>query len=133
MHKNAYLRDAWNWIDFLVVVTGLIEILKLPLLSLNSLRTLRVIRPLRSISAIPSMKKLIQGMIDSMQSLVYAILFMGFVFVNFAIFGIQQFGGAYFYRCRTEPGPVGDIWAYDTQIRSLCSNETSGGFQCQEN
>jgi hypothetical protein len=21
-HKNAYLRDGWNWIDFIVVVIG---------------------------------------------------------------------------------------------------------------
>lgn len=21
-HKNAYLRDSWNWIDFVVVVIG---------------------------------------------------------------------------------------------------------------
>lgn len=25
MHKNAYLRDGWNWIDFFVVVISLIE------------------------------------------------------------------------------------------------------------
>jgi voltage-dependent calcium channel L type alpha-1D len=22
IHKNAYLRDGWNWIDFVVVVIG---------------------------------------------------------------------------------------------------------------
>ena len=25
IHKNAYLRDAWNWLDFIVVVTGIME------------------------------------------------------------------------------------------------------------
>lgn len=25
IHKNAYLRDGWNWIDFIVVVIGLVE------------------------------------------------------------------------------------------------------------
>lgn len=22
LHRNAYLRDAWNWLDFIVVITG---------------------------------------------------------------------------------------------------------------
>jgi hypothetical protein len=25
IHHKAYLRDGWNWIDFLVVIVGLIE------------------------------------------------------------------------------------------------------------
>ena len=27
IHKNAYLRDAWNWLDAVVVVTGILEML----------------------------------------------------------------------------------------------------------
>lgn len=27
LHKNAYLRDAWNWLDFVVVVTGIMEMM----------------------------------------------------------------------------------------------------------
>ena len=53
IHRKAYLRDGWNWIDFIVVVIGLIEgIPGIP--QLRSLRTLRVLRPLRSINAVPS-------------------------------------------------------------------------------
>ena len=55
IHYKAYLRDGWNWIDFVVVVTGLIE--QIPgVPSFRGLRTLRVLRPLRSINSIPSMK-----------------------------------------------------------------------------
>ena len=28
-HENSYLRDPWNWIDFTVVVIGIVEILPL--------------------------------------------------------------------------------------------------------
>ena len=24
MHRNSYLRDYWNWLDFIVVITSLI-------------------------------------------------------------------------------------------------------------
>ena len=90
MHRNAYLRDAWNWIDFIVVIVGVVELT--PLMnnvSLKSLRTLRVIRPLRNISGNVYMRKLIQAMIDTIPSLFSALALMGFVFVNFAIFGTQ--------------------------------------------
>ena len=26
MHKNSYMRDYWNWLDFLVVIVGLLEL-----------------------------------------------------------------------------------------------------------
>lgn len=55
VHRNAYLRDGWNWLDFIVVIIGWIELIpSIP--NLKGLRTLRVLRPLRSINAIPSMK-----------------------------------------------------------------------------
>jgi len=25
IHKNSYLRDTWNWLDFIVVVVGIVE------------------------------------------------------------------------------------------------------------
>lgn len=25
VHHKAYLRDGWNWIDFIVVIVGLVE------------------------------------------------------------------------------------------------------------
>ena len=48
--ERRYLRDAWNWLDFMVVVSGLIEMS--PVVSLipnvTFLRVVRVLRPLRS-------------------------------------------------------------------------------------
>ena len=113
MHENAYLRDSWNWIDCLVVITGLLELLNLNGANLKSLRALRVLRPLRSIKAFPSMRKLIQGMINSLPSLINAVIFMGFILLNFAIFGTQQFGGLYYSRCRLTQEPANDTWPYD--------------------
>ena len=50
MHKNAYMRDPWNWLDFTVVVVGILEFLPFVSLSvIKALRVLRVLRPLRSI------------------------------------------------------------------------------------
>lgn len=27
IHKNSYLRDVWNWLDLIVVVTGIMEMM----------------------------------------------------------------------------------------------------------
>ena len=51
LHYNAYLRDAWNWLDFVVVITGIMEMMELSWFKVRALRTLRVLRPLRSIKA----------------------------------------------------------------------------------
>ena len=89
LHKNAYMRDPWNWLDFIVVIIGIVEFL--PLFSLNTikvLRVLRVLRPLRSIKSIPSMRRLIDSLLASIPTLANAVLFMFFIFLLFGILGV---------------------------------------------
>lgn len=76
VHYNSYLRDKWNWLDFLVVLISIIEITPIDAVRLRALRTFRVLRPLRTIKAIPDMRKLITSLINSLPSLYYALLFM---------------------------------------------------------
>ncbi len=52
-------------------------------------------------------------MVNSMPALLNAIIFMLFVYTNFAILGCWQYGGAYFYRCRTTVDAVDGKWPYD--------------------
>ena len=88
-HKNSYLRDTWNWLDFLVVCIGMTDYI--PGISgsnLKALRTLRVLRPLRSINKFPSMKKLITSLLASLPALGNAVIFMMFIFLLFCILGV---------------------------------------------
>lgn len=105
-HKNSYLRDTWNWLDFLVVCIGMTDYI--PGISgsnLKALRTLRVLRPLRSINKFPSMKKLISSLLASLPALGNAVVFMMFIFLLFCILGVQSFSGVLYQRCRTQPIP----------------------------
>ena len=88
-HKKAYLKDAWNWLDTIVVVTGILEMMNLSWFKVRALRTLRVLRPLRSIKAFPKMRKLVSSLIGSVDSLLNAVAFMLFIFMLFGILGIQ--------------------------------------------
>ena len=88
LHYNAYLRDKWNWLDFIVVITGIMEMMELSWFKVRALRTLRVLRPLRSIKAFPKMRTLVSSLVGSVGSLLNAVVFMMFIFMLFGILGV---------------------------------------------
>lgn len=92
IHKNAYLRDPWNVLDFIVAIIGIVDLLpNVP--NLKALRTLRVFRPLKSINAVPSMRRLVSTLIISLPELGSVVVFLFFIFLLFGIFGLYQFEG----------------------------------------
>lgn len=66
VHKNGYLRDTWNKLDFFVVITGILELVDIIWIEMRSLRALRVLRPLRSLKSFPKLKQLISSLISSL-------------------------------------------------------------------
>lgn len=129
LHRNSYFRDGWNWLDFLVVFSGLSEITSMPNVPVKGMRAFRVIRPLRSIRQFPRLRKLISGLISSLPPLLNALLFMFFVFMQFSIFASYQFAGAYYNRCRLPGGVVDGVWPIDPTQHRLCS-KTGSGYTC---
>ena len=60
MGDGSYLRSsAWNWLDFIVVVTGYADFIPGYDNKLGVFRTVRLLRPLRTISAIKGMRLLV--------------------------------------------------------------------------
>ena len=105
--KKAYLKDAWNCLDFFIVVVSIVGMLpSVDSQSLKALRTFRVLRPLRSINALPTMRNLIQSLLASIPGLVNVIFFLGFIFSIFAIFGVNQFQGKHTSFCRATKEPI---------------------------
>ena len=138
-HSQAYLKDTWNWIDFMVVIVSILELLNIKALKLKSLRTMRVLRPLRSIKALPGMRKLIASLLSALPSLTYALIFMIQIFLLFGILGIQQFSGIFMQRCRTtlepilRPGTTEMYWPYDLETDRICSKDGYGAYECPLN
>ena len=112
LEKYAYLRDRWNVLDFIVVISGLIgQIPGIP--NLTALRTLRVLRPLRSVSAVPGMKILVTSLLNSLPALVNVVVFLFFVFLLFGISGFT------YQRCRfTKEPEYGRKWIADPKNSS---------------
>lgn len=64
LDQGSYLRDAWNWLDFIVVFSSLLT--EVPQMnSVSGMRTFRLMRPLRSLTTMPSMKILISTLLAS--------------------------------------------------------------------
>ena len=106
MHKGAYLRDSWSWLDFVVVVTGYAGVIPgLP--NVSALRTFRVLRPLRSLNAVPGLRRLVNSLLGSLPDMANVLLLLLFIFSIFGILGLQIWSdGSFHRRCRVTPWPV---------------------------
>lgn len=98
MGNRTYLHDGWNVMDFLVVVTSMLE--QLPMMqNMSGLRTFRLFRPLRSLTTMPSMKLLIGTLLSSMGYLGGITGLALFFFMIFSILGVSFWKGTIHYRC----------------------------------
>jgi hypothetical protein len=94
----GYFRVAWNWLDFVVVLTGWLNYLPgIPNISL--LRIIKILRPLRTVKRIRGMASLIAAFMGSMKPLsnVASILL---VFISLSsIIGVNIFQGRLHQYC----------------------------------
>ncbi|EGR28450.1 hypothetical protein IMG5_174890 [Ichthyophthirius multifiliis] len=95
LNPGAYLRDGWNILDFLIVVTSLIPVIigGNSSVNLSSLRSLRVLRPLRTISSIKELKVILLTLFSALPYLGNTLIILIFFFLIFAIAGLQLFMG----------------------------------------
>ena len=124
MGQNAYLSEAWNWLDFIVVVTSLLE--NLPGMDgVRGLRTFRLFRPLRSLATMPSMKLLIGTLMSSLSQLSGIMGLAFFFFAIFSILGISLLDGKTHWRCYLTPEPdVNGLWELDPEDNRLCGSQS---------
>ena len=111
------MSDPWNWIDFLVVISGLLTAVP-QVENVSALRTFRLFRPLRSLSTLPNIRILIGTLLSSVAQLGGVLGLALFFFLIFAILGVNLFAGLEDYRCRETPYPVNGDWiAYPGDTR----------------
>ena len=109
LHKHAYLRDVWNWLDFVVVISSVISVLVQyvgeaeQLGAIQFLRTVRVFRPLRTMKRIKGMRPLINTLAKAFENLGKVLFLLSFFFIVFAILGHELFVGKLHGRCYVDP------------------------------
>jgi len=92
-NKGAYLRDAWNVLDFIIVVPSYAEYIFGSKVDLKVLRVLRILRPLKSISKVQRLKIVVSAVVSSIPMLANTLIIMVFFLLVFAIAGVQLFSG----------------------------------------
>lgn len=132
---NAYLRDPWNKLDFLVVCSSIAPLVPgMP--TLSSLRTFRILRPLRTLAAFPGMRLLVSTLIAAIPQITQVATLLFMIFLLFSVFGVLMWSDKLHYYCRATPFPVGGEWPYAPDTRlcnpdpSLTINDIQSGFVC---
>ncbi|XP_042203570.1 voltage-dependent calcium channel type A subunit alpha-1-like isoform X7 [Homarus americanus] len=101
LHPRSYLRNIWNIMDFVVVVTGFITLFGQETVDvdLRTLRAIRVLRPLKLVSGIPSLQVVLKSIIKAMAPLLQIGLLVLFAIVIFAIIGLEFYSGILHKTC----------------------------------
>jgi Ion transport protein len=101
LNRGSYIRDPWNVLDFTIVVSGYLPVIigSNSSINLNGLRSLRVLRPLKTVTAIKKLRSLILTIFNAIPYLLEIMVVLLFVFLIFAIAGLQLFTGLLQNRC----------------------------------
>ncbi|XP_055685880.1 sodium channel protein 60E isoform X1 [Lutzomyia longipalpis] len=149
LNKYTYLRNPWNWLDFVVITSGYATI-GMEVGNLAGLRTFRVLRALKTISIMPGLKVIINALLHSFRQLAEVMTLTIFCLMVFALFALQVYMGELRNKCvRHLPEDwnstaeewmswVNDTenWIYDEEgIPLLCGNLTGArhcpsGYTC---
>uniref|UniRef100_A0A8C6QCX6 Voltage-dependent P/Q-type calcium channel subunit alpha n=1 Tax=Nannospalax galili TaxID=1026970 RepID=A0A8C6QCX6_NANGA len=100
-HKGSYLRNGWNVMDFVVVLTGILATVGTEF-DLRTLRAVRVLRPLKLVSGIPSLQVVLKSIMKAMIPLLQIGLLLFFAILIFAIIGLEFYMGKFHTTCFEE-------------------------------
>jgi len=140
---SGYFREAWNWLDFFIVVLGWI-----PLIveassgqsdssagSLTVLRAVRVLRPLRALQFFPALKDLVRAILNAATSIGAVLILSVSILVIFALVGVTLFQGKLRQHCGIGMDPLTSTWAIPAEeLDSYCSLDPgSFGRSCPRN
>ncbi|XP_026846115.1 sodium channel protein para isoform X49 [Drosophila persimilis] len=145
----TYLRDAWNWLDFVVIALAYVT-MGIDLGNLAALRTFRVLRALKTVAIVPGLKTIVGAVIESVKNLRDVIILTMFSLSVFALMGLQIYMGVLTQKCIKKfplDGSWGNLtdenWDYHNRNSSnwyseddgisfpLCGN-ISGAGQCED-
>ncbi|KAM4699185.1 voltage-dependent L-type calcium channel subunit alpha-1S [Discoglossus pictus] len=111
LHTDAYLRNAWNFLDFTIVAVGVFTVALEQInrhapdggkgtgFNVKALRAFRVLRPLRLVSGVPSLQVVLNSIIQAMIPLLHIALLVVFMLIIYAIVGLELFSGKMHKTC----------------------------------
>ncbi|ODN01760.1 Sodium channel protein 60E, partial [Orchesella cincta] len=114
--RMAYLRNGWNVLDFIVVLTSYLSYISELILTndisnvgkLEFLRIFKVLRAVKTISILPGLRKIVNALINSAVQLCEVMCLTLFVVMIFALIGMEFFHGRFRNKCVRIQGETND-------------------------
>jgi voltage-gated sodium channel len=88
VHRLAFFRDPWSLFDFVVVGIALVPATE----TFSVLRALRVLRVLRLITGIPTLRRVVSGLLAAMPGMVSIVFLIGILYYVFAVMATNLYG-----------------------------------------
>ncbi len=102
---TAFFRNGWNVFDFVIVGISLIPSTQ----GLSVLRALRILRLLRVLSVTPSLRRVVEGLMNALPGMGSVFLLMGIIFYIGSVMATKLFGGGC-PACTPEEAVLFDEW-----------------------
>jgi hypothetical protein len=105
LRQGTFLRNGfWNWLDLVVVVTGMLDFVPGFDNQLGVLRTARLLRPLKAIGASKGLRQQVAVLTspDMLLNIGNVVFLMLITFAVFAVIGVSVFGGGLHAQCYDE-------------------------------
>jgi voltage-gated sodium channel len=88
VHRLAFFRDPWSIFDFIVVAIALVPSTE----TFTVLRALRILRVLRLITVVPTLKRVVAGLIASLPGMGSIVLLIALIYYVFGVMANRMFG-----------------------------------------
>ncbi|QFT97743.1 Ion transport protein [Roseovarius sp. THAF8] len=102
---TGFFRNGWNVFDFVIVGISLIPSAQ----GLSVLRALRILRLLRVLSVTPSLRRVVEGLMNALPGMGSVFLLMGIIFYIGSVMATKLFGGGC-PACTPEQAVLFDQW-----------------------
>jgi voltage-gated sodium channel len=88
VHRWAFFRDPWSVFDFLVIGIALVPATE----TFSVLRSLRILRVLRLITVVPTLRRVVAGLLAALPGMGSIVLLIGLIYYVFAVMATKLFG-----------------------------------------
>jgi voltage-gated sodium channel len=89
--RGGYFRDGWNIFDFVIVAISLVPGAG----GLSVLRAMRILRLLRVVSVAPTLRRVVEGLLNALPGMGSVFLLMGVIFYIGAVMATKLFAATF--------------------------------------
>lgn len=91
VYRHSFFKDGWSLFDSTIILIAWLPATG----GLSVLRALRILRILRLVSVVPSLRKVVTGLVSALPGMGSIIMLLCLVYYIFAVMGVNLFGQSF--------------------------------------